>query len=382
MFEKLSRFLRPLLRMLGMAPQPPIIKGLFTGYEVSDFFSTNIEPWFDDIRSNPATWNCSVVGVSYYKMDKGLKHEFLRFDILSPDKAHTSIVIAERTGGSDDDTQPADNIAPVARAVTSPDTTSPDVAGDSTVSNAEESNLHVDEATRTNGKTRQKTRVSRQFAGITKKYPIGARDWASYATLESRAGAVLDQECKKAKRNCTLTFSEENRPSAIQLATLLRVTSRLEPMYSLAHTQCYWFVRTVFGALKRLFQDAKQDIPKHSGGTWNGLPIPMKENMDVVCEKYRDAWAALVEEAAQKRRAEQQEKEEREREREQRRVAEEEREREREQRRAAEEERQRAEERARVAEEEIQREREQRQAAEEANAKLLQELEALRAGIS
>ncbi|KAI6101905.1 hypothetical protein F5141DRAFT_273393 [Pisolithus sp. B1] len=375
MFKKLPRLLRRLLRMLGMAPEPPKIDGLFTENDVPAFFSSSIEPWYKKcIRDNPATSDCLVVEVVWYKKLNGVEHEFLRFDISSPDKVHTSIVIAERGGGVRNQnrdpsgaTQPTETIAPIETtgAVTPPDATVPptssqDATGDSTASSADESSPRVDEATKTNGRPKPKTRRSAHIASMSTSFQRGAHDLVSYATLDSRASSEL----------------ERAGPSASQLATLLYVTSKHEPSYTLTNTQCYWFVETVFGALKSLFAGAAQDNPKRRGGTWNRVPIPTKGgSVDVVCAKYRAARAALAEEAEQQRRAEQQQEEERQREREERQAAEEAAKREREQRQAAEE-------RARAAEEAAKREREQRLTAEEEIARLRRELEASRPGAS
>ncbi|KAI6099270.1 hypothetical protein EV401DRAFT_958059 [Pisolithus croceorrhizus] len=211
---------------------------------------------------------------------------------------------------------------------------------------------------------------------MSTSFQRGAHDLVSYATLDSRASSELERKCKKATRDCVLTFPEGAGPSASQLATLLYVTSKHEPSYTLTNTQCYWFVETVFGALKSLFAGAAQDNPKRRGGTWNRVPIPTKGgSVDVVCAKYRAARAALAEEAEQKRKAEQQQAEERQREREQRLAAEA-------RALAAEASALAAEASALAAEEEKQKEREKRQAAEEEIAKLRRELEASRAGAS
>ncbi|KIK15384.1 hypothetical protein PISMIDRAFT_679574 [Pisolithus microcarpus 441] len=100
-FKKLPRFLRRLLCMLGMAPNPPSIPGVFTAYGEKSYFCHTITPWYTDtIRNNPDTSDCLVFEVGWYKMQNGVKHEFVRFDIYSPDKVHKAIIIAERTGGS------------------------------------------------------------------------------------------------------------------------------------------------------------------------------------------------------------------------------------------------------------------------------------------
>ncbi|KAI6094459.1 hypothetical protein EDD16DRAFT_1684888 [Pisolithus croceorrhizus] len=333
MFKKLPRFLQRLLRMLGMAPEPPKFDGLFNAYGQRAFLTSSIE-------------------LCWYKKQNGVEHEFLRFDILSPDRVHTSIVIAEGWGGSQseqgpfcpvDATRPTDTIAPLdtAGAVTPPDAVTPsfspqDVAGDSTVSSADESSPHVNEVTKTNGRTNQKARRSAHISSMSSSFQRGAHDLISYATLDSSASAELERKCKKAARILTIT-----------------------------NTQCYWFVDTVFEALKSLFAGAQQDIPNHRGGTWNRVRIPTKGSVDEVCGKYRAARTALAEEAEQKHRAEQQQEEERQREREQRQAAEEVAKREREKRQAAEEQRQAAEEQRQAAEEQRQAAEEQRQAAEE-----------------
>ncbi|KAI6021142.1 hypothetical protein EDC04DRAFT_380225 [Pisolithus marmoratus] len=358
MFKKLPRFLQRLLRMLGMAPEPPNFDGLFTLYGQRAFLTSSIELWYRKcIRDNPFTLDCLVIKISWYKKQNGVEHEFLRFDILSPDRVHTSIVIAERGGGvrnqsrdPSDATQPTDTIAPLhttAGAVTPPDAITPsfssqDVAEDST----------------TNGRTNEKARRSAHISSTSSSFQRSAHDLVSYATLDSSASAELEWKCKKAARICTLMFPEGVGPSANELATLLYVTSKHEPTYTITNTQCYWFVDTVFEALKSLFPGAQQDIANHRGGTWNRVRIRTKESVDEVCGKYRAARTALAEEAQQKHRAEQQQEEERQREREQRQVAEEVAKREREKRQVAEEQRQAAEEQRQAAEE-------QRQAAEE-----------------
>ncbi|KAI6105186.1 hypothetical protein EV401DRAFT_2078490 [Pisolithus croceorrhizus] len=377
-----------------MAPKPPKIKGLFTENDQATFFSISVQPWHNIIQDNLVTSNCFVLVVSCYKMQKGAEHEFLQFDISSPDKVHTCIVIAERGGGFRDAAQPADTIAPVdtmTGAATPPDAMTPplsslDVAEDPTASSADESSPRVGEATKTDRKTKQKSTRPPYISSISKKSQMGAHDLVSYATLGSRASAELERKCEKATRICTLTFSEKDRPSATQIATLLYVTSKHEPTYSITNTQCYWFVETVFDALKSLFVSAQEDITNRRGGTWNRVPVPTKPRSAVeVCDKYRAAWAALAEEGEQKHRAEQRQEEERQREREQRQTAEEAARIEREKRQAAEEQRQAAEEQRQAAEEQRQAAEEEKmkaveraRAAEDANARLLRDLEALR----
>ncbi|KAI6009181.1 hypothetical protein EDC04DRAFT_2774204 [Pisolithus marmoratus] len=403
MIKKLSWYFQRLLRMLGMAREYPMIKGLFTGYQQLAFLSSSIEPWYDGIRRNHITCHCIVVEVIWYKKQNGVEHEFLRFNIFSPDKKHIAIVIAERAGSirnmnrdPSDPTQPANTtIAPI-DAMTGPIAlpfTLPDLTGDSAASSDDERSPRMGKATKTNRQTKQKAKPSAQISSISSSSPRGAHDLM----------------CNKATRICGLKFSENGGPSANELATLLDVTSKHEPAYTLINTQCYWFVATVFAALKSLFVGAEQDITTHQGGTWNGLPIRTKESLDEVCAKYRAARAALLEEIELKRRVEHQQEDERQREREQCQAAEEAAKRERKKRQAAEDtakaaedaakaaedekqrerkKRQIAEDAAKVAEDEKQRERKKRQvaeerarAAEEANAKLLRDLEALqRAG--
>ncbi|KAI6098730.1 hypothetical protein F5141DRAFT_1252827 [Pisolithus sp. B1] len=296
-----------------MAPEPPKFDGLFTVYD------------------------CPVTKISWYKKQNGVEHEFLRFDILSPNGVHTSIVIAER-----DATQPTDTVAPLdtTGAVTPPDVIMPsfssqEVVGDSTISSANESSPHINEVTKTDGRADQLARHLAHITSMSSCSQRGAHDLVSYATLDSSASAELERKCKKAACICTLTFPEGVRPSANEVATLLYVTSKHEPTYTITSTQCYW------------------------------VRIRTKGSVDEVCSKYSAARTALAEEAEQKRRAEQQQEEERRREREQRQAAEEVPKREHEKHQAAEEQRQAAEEQCQVAEEQRQAAEEQRQAAEE-----------------
>ncbi|KAI6039141.1 hypothetical protein EDC04DRAFT_2687203 [Pisolithus marmoratus] len=83
-----------------------------------------------------------------------------------------------------------------------------------------------------------------------------AHDRVSYATRDSAAGTQLERMCMKAELLCTLTFPEGAGPSTNELATLLYVTSKQRPKCNLTDIQCYWFVGTVFGALRSLFEGA------------------------------------------------------------------------------------------------------------------------------
>lgn len=149
------------------------------------------------IRHDPATSDCNIVKAGWYERnravwkDTGVSHDFLRFDISSPDKVHTSILIAEMfwEDRHSDATESTDTDAPL--------NASRDVAGDSTAISADESNPHENEATRTSGKTKQEARSS--------VYRIG-NDLASWATMGSRAGAVLEWKHRKATCIRTLTF--------------------------------------------------------------------------------------------------------------------------------------------------------------------------------
>ncbi|KAI6106150.1 hypothetical protein EV401DRAFT_2011062 [Pisolithus croceorrhizus] len=411
MFRQLLILFQRFLRMLGMAPEPPVIEGVFPDCRADLYESMDIRPWYRNcIRNNPVTSDCFVVEVVWYKERNGVQHEFLRFNIISPDKEHTSVLLADRSGSAHnqnkdatratDASVPTNMVAgpatpqdPIASPLTQPESAvigsaSPDVA-DSASSSADESSPPTGTVTKTNGKTKQLDRRSSGISSMSHSLCRGARDGVSFAVQNSKAGGQLETECGKARRVCTLTFPER-RPSANELGTLLCVTSELEP-YTINGTQCYWFCGTVFEALKSIFGGVEHDIANNRKGTTHGVRLVPRKNSGVEAKNnYEIARAALAQEIEQKRRAEQQREEERQREREEHRAAQE-------RARAAEEERQKAEERARAAEEERQRERqaaeeaakrerEQRQAAEEraraaeeANAKLLQELEALRA---
>ncbi|KAI5984208.1 hypothetical protein EDD15DRAFT_2533261 [Pisolithus albus] len=428
-YRKLPKFLRRLLWFVRMAPEPPRIRGLFTGYGTPYAVTiTNVELWNDTyIRKNLITRGCLVTTIRWYKERRNVQHEFLRVDILSPDKVHIAIVIADRgTAGSSKgndrrpgqvllfcpSTEPADYsigvtehtdtttppvnptdsvIGPSTPPVTTtPPIASPDVASDSTESSADETTPNIDrgESAATDGKKKPKAERSSTNASSSSNSisRLPARDAISYATLDSTASAELEQRCKDADCISTLTFPENAGPSADKIATLLVVTSALEPMYQLMHTQCYWFVATVFEASKRLFPGAEQDITKHKGGSCYRIRIPQKSSVDAVCGEYDKARIALDAEIEEERRVEREQEEKRRREiaelraaaeaaDEQRQAAEEAAKREREQRQAADEQRQAADEQRQTAEERA-------RAAEEKMANLLRQMEASGAGAS
>ncbi|KAI6017067.1 hypothetical protein EDC04DRAFT_2608173 [Pisolithus marmoratus] len=325
MFKKLPRFLQQLLRMLGMAPKPPKFGRLFTVYGQHAFLTSSIELWNRKcIHDNPFTLDCLIIKISWYKKQNGIEHESLQFDILSPDRVHTSIIIAERGGGSCRCYTTHRYHCPVTPLdAIMPSFSSQDVMGDSTISSANKSTLHVNEVTKTNGRTNEKARHWAHVSSTSSSFQRGVHDLVSYATLDSSASAELECKCKKAAQICMLTFPEGVGPSANELATLLYVTSKHEPTYTITNTQCYWFVDTVFEALMSLFPGAQQDIVNHQGGMWNRVWIHTKESIDEVCGKYCAARTALAKEAEQKHRAEQQQEEERQWECEQCQVAEE-----------------------------------------------------------
>ncbi|KAI5984133.1 hypothetical protein EDD15DRAFT_1746554 [Pisolithus albus] len=400
-YKNLPKLLRRILWFSRMAPEPPKIPGLFTNYEKGRPISmTPIEMWNETlIRKNLITRECLVTKIRWYKGRKSAQHEFLRFDISSPDKVHTAILIAERGAGDSNEgkdrlpgtTEPTDTTSPPANPTDSvigpgipsvtitPPFASPDVASDSTASSADETSpIARGNSTVTDRKNKLKAEGSSRNASSSSSFISRglANEEVVHATLDSIAGADMEQKCNDSDSISTLTFPEDAGPSANKLATLLVVTSALESTYQLMNTRCYWFVAAVFEASKRLFPGAKQDITKHNGGSCYWIRIPQKSSVDVVCGEYKTAQTALDAEIEEECRVEQEREEARRREIAELRAAAE---REREQCRAADEQYRAADEQRRAAEEGTRREREQRQAAEEENAKLRRELEASRA---
>ncbi|KAI6139451.1 hypothetical protein BKA82DRAFT_948867 [Pisolithus tinctorius] len=268
MFRKLPRSIRRLLRILGMAPEPPKIRGLFTALGRPAIRSFPIEDWYEIIRECTATSDCFVFEVGWYKNLGGKEeHEFLRFDILSPDEKHVAIVIAERGRGKH----------------------------------------NLGDPNKTSGKVKRNrkrsARISSSFASSSSSQ-WGADDHVSWASRDSLAGDELKLKCEGVTRICRLTFTR-TRPSAHELATLLHVTSRLEPVYNLHLTQCYWFADTIFEALKTLFEGAIQEPKTHRGGTWARVPIHTKGSVDAACAQYRATRVSLAEEVEAQRRLEQ-----------------------------------------------------------------------------
>ncbi|KAI5984214.1 hypothetical protein EDD15DRAFT_1739770 [Pisolithus albus] len=383
-YKKLPKVLRRLLWLSRMAPEPPKIPGLFTNYEKGrPILMTPIEMWNETlIRKNLITRECLVTKVQWYKGRRSTQRD------SNKDKNRFS----DTTEPTDTTTPPANPtdsvIGPGVPSVTiTPPFTSPDVASDSTASSADETspNIAGGKSTATDRKKKLKAEGSSENASSSSSFISRglADDEIAHATLDSLAGALIEQKCKDSDSISTLTFPEDAGPSANKIATLLVVTSALEPMYWHMNMQRYWFVATVFEASKLLFPGAKQDITNHNGGSCYWIRIPQKSSVDVVCGEYKTAQTVLDAEIEEERRVEQEREEARRREIAELRAAAE---REREQRRAADEQYRVADEQYRVADEQCQaaeeatrREREQRQAAEEENAKLWRELEALRA---
>ncbi|KAI6019148.1 hypothetical protein EDC04DRAFT_2739322 [Pisolithus marmoratus] len=295
----------------------------------------DVGPWYRLMHANPATFDALVTEASWYKRLNGTGHAmFLRFDISSPDKVHTSIVLAERScsdrnshKSASGHTQPNGTIVPM-------DT----VAGNPLIIGVTKTNEDIAQGTNpfSNGPQR------------------AAHDRVSYATRDSAAGTQLERMCMKAELLCTLTFPEGTRPSTNELATLLYVTSKQRPMCNLTDIQCYWFVGTVFGALRSLFEGAVQGTANDRRRTCIRVPVHIEVAAAEVCANYHAARAALAEEAERNERETVQERL-----------------RENEQRQAAEE-------IIRIAEAERKRVCEERQALERENTELRRQLEALK----
>ncbi|KIO05426.1 hypothetical protein M404DRAFT_25553 [Pisolithus tinctorius Marx 270] len=171
-----------------MAPEPPKIRGLFTALGRPAILSFPIKDWYEIVRECTSTSDCFVFEVGWYKNLGGKEeHEFLRFDILSPDEKHVAIVVAERGRGkhnlgdhATDAAQFTETAAAPASsgtiltppgAITPPLTppeiavaapTSPDVARDSSPSSAEESSSPLHKANKTSGKQEEERQQERE----------------------------------------------------------------------------------------------------------------------------------------------------------------------------------------------------------------------------
>ncbi|KAI5983447.1 hypothetical protein F5J12DRAFT_916469 [Pisolithus orientalis] len=275
----------------------------FTFYSV--YRTADIGLWYSLIHNNPLMLDCQVIRVSWYKKRKEVEHEFLRFDISSPENQHTSIVIAERSGGGVRSTNSGTS-AHIHTTQVSDTIAQTDTAVDTTVSPLtplETSALSPDASNSTGSSANENSPLSKQ----------DAYDRVYFA-------CILVQQAFGAK------------PTANELATLLYVTLAQEPKYNLQDTQCYWFATTVFDTLKMLYKGAKPDPTPHLGGTICGVPVDVKASGEEVCAKLK-----------------QEQKEQRQQECEQHQAMEE-------ATKRAEEERHAAEERAQAAEEERQKE--------------------------
>lgn len=329
MFNKLPNILRPLLHAHGKAfqeskvalPRTPVprIFGVFTDTRRLSGENCNIGAWCSMVlssASNEATLGCRVLKVSRCKVRRGAQDEFLWFEITSPCGEHTSILIVEKyIGGT--------------------------CKGFSDFNPLETRCLPF------------------SFSFSFSITPNGGCDvdyGALLITKNTKAYENLRRKLAKCHHMCTLTFSGEVKPSAHELAALLRVFWEDKTMYDVGNTQCHLFAGTMFDALKNLFPDAVQETHQHRGGKCNIVMVHTKDDVDQVCEKYHKARTAW----AEKKRREEEKVEERQR------VLHDLRE-------TAKRER----ELCQAMKEAAKRERERRRAVEEENAKLRQQLEAV-----
>ncbi|KAI6138314.1 hypothetical protein BKA82DRAFT_25582 [Pisolithus tinctorius] len=161
--------------------------------------------------------DCFVFEVSWYKNLGGKEeHEFLRFDILSPDEKHVAIVIAERGRDAAQFTETA--AAPVSSgtiltppltppeiAIAAP--TSPDVARDSSLSSAEESSPPLRKANKTSGKAAEEAvKWEHEQREVAEENAKAAREAAKAADKTAK------WECKQCE------VAEENAKAADETA--------------------------------------------------------------------------------------------------------------------------------------------------------------------
>lgn len=279
MFNKLPNVLRPLFRAHGKAfqkskaPRPrtplPQIPGVFTDTCRLSGEKHNIGSWCTVVHSsasNEATLGCRVLKVSRCKVRRGAQDEFLWFEITSPCGEHTSILIVEKyIGGTCKGFSDFNPLA--ARCLP--------FSFSFSFSIAPNGGCRVDYG-------------------------------ALLITKNTKAYKNLRRKLAKCRHMCTLTFSGEVKPSAHELATLLRVFSEDKTMYDVGDTQCRLFAGTMFDALKNLFPDAMQDTHQHRGGKCNIMTVHTKDDVDQVCEKYHEARTVW---ATKRQREEQKEKE-------------------------------------------------------------------------
>ncbi|KAF8843176.1 hypothetical protein BDN67DRAFT_964827 [Paxillus ammoniavirescens] len=248
----------------SLMESPPEIEGVFTPLQCPMPIVRPVDNWPAMLNIHAAQASqCFVEEVVHYKHVGGKQHEFLRFKVSHPAGPWKAFVFAERTVKSDDeDGEPS--LSNEAAVLSNP---APSSSGSSSA--------HSSRA-------------------------VPAWDAIYAATAKSAALDRLHVVFLKDKPRIvrTLTFNtNDTRPTVLELASLLKVTSHSAPSYSAYQNQCDWFAGTVYESLGQLFPNHIQSPDPRRSGT----AIPMANSIGEVRGAYHRERAAILERANEER---------------------------------------------------------------------------------
>lgn len=234
--------------LIVMTPPVPRIPQLFISPVVPVFGWFEVHRWARAMQSCDDAAQCFVKRVVHCKCKEDHRHEFLRFEISSPEGFHTAIVFADRR-------------VDVSQGVNQTETAlSPSLSPP-----ASEKNL---------------------------------LDVAWIATKGCRSETALNDYFRNYIELRSLTFPHhDSRPSAQYLSALLQTTSMHEKYHELDEHQCHWFAHTVFESLRILHPSSLLSSGgnhmKHSQYCENDFP--KAESADAVCKKFPEVWKTFLE---------------------------------------------------------------------------------------
>ncbi|KIK77479.1 hypothetical protein PAXRUDRAFT_834975 [Paxillus rubicundulus Ve08.2h10] len=249
-WSSIPQFFSKVIRSFTMAIPPPSIPALFTPLQSNAPAWSYTSAWLQQLSHYPASQQCFVDRVAHCKCIDGKEHEFLLFSISHlPDKCKATVV-AERTVC---------------------------LSGDGS----------------TNTTKNHTAALSNGSPSSTPSFrSLPANDLVHFATSDTSSADKLGSNLGRYRELRVLTYSTVTPPSAIDLATLLQITSNVAASYLTYEHQCYWFAHTAFEALHILFPTERTGNEKKCG-TCGGVPIPKADSVDVVVTAYQKEQAAV-----------------------------------------------------------------------------------------
>jgi hypothetical protein len=95
---------------------------------------------------------------------------------------------------------------------------------------------------------------------------------------------------------CVINFpADVDRPSVMQVATLLSVVHQQAPQYDVYQNQCHWFACTAWDALVTLFPGEHGACKSHvTRSRYHGFPIGMAGSVAAVLDKHASEWETTI----------------------------------------------------------------------------------------